>query len=99
MTDFTPELDLIRSTQMSPLDQKLVENLFHQYLYEFWTKLKEPMLLPELNDLWWYTKVHFLARMTNQGDLTAKMMLEKELNRNASKLKNRNYEQTKVIWK
>ena len=99
MTDFTPELRLLKSEQLTPMEQKMVNELFHQYLYDFWTKLKEPMLLPELNDLWWYTKVHFLARMTNQGDFTAKLMLEKELNRNASKLKNRLYEQTKVVWK
>lgn len=99
MTDFTPELRLLKSEQLTPLENKMVEELFHQYLYDFWTKLREPILTPELNDLWWYTKVHFLSRLANAGDFTAKLMLEKELNRNAKKVENPKYEQYKVVWK
>ena len=99
MVDISQELRLLKDDSLSLSEQKMVEDLFRHYLTEFWTKLKEPKLLPELNDVWFWLKMHMLTRLTNEGNYTAKTMLEMELKVNAAKFKNPTFEQKAVVWK
>lgn len=97
--DFTEEMDLLTTDTMNPMENKMLKELFKVYLNQFWTQLKEPDLPQELNNLWWWTKMHLITRMANSGDVTAKMMLEKELNRNGKKFENPGFELYRVSWK
>lgn len=97
--DFTAELDLLKCEAMNPTEQKEVRELYKHYLERFWEKLEEPDLPGQQNELWWWTKMHFLTRITKEGNTIGKVMLEKELRVNATKFKNPLYEQTKVKWK
>lgn len=99
MMDFTEEMELLKCDAMNPTEQKQVQALYRYYLERFWTNLEEPDLPGQQNELWWWTKMHFLSRLTEEGNTTAKAMLEMELIRNAAKINNPNYEQTRVRWK
>lgn len=99
MVDISEELRLIRDPGLSPQEQSMVEDLFKHYLTMFWEELREPVLLPELNELWFWIKMHMLSRLTNEGNTNARMMLEAELKLNAKKYENRRYDHRWVAWK
>ena len=98
MTDFSEEMELLKCDAMNPTEQKWVRELYRHYLERFWTNLEEPDLPGKQRELWLWLKMHFLSRMTQEGNNTAKIMLEMELNRNAAKINNPSYEHTKVRW-
>lgn len=97
--EFNEEIDLLKCDAMNPTEQKWVRELYTYYLERFWEKLEEPELPGQQNELWWWTKMHFLCRLTQEGNTTAKTMLEMELNKNAAKMNNPYYEQNRVHWK
>ena len=84
---------------MNPTEEKMLKELFKIYLNQFWEKLEEPVLTGDLKELWWWTKMHFITRLANEGNTTAKVMLEKELRKNAKKFENPAFEHYAVSWK
>lgn len=97
--EFTQEIELLKSDAMNPTEQKWVRELYCRYLERFWEKLEEPELPGQQKELWWWVKMHFLCRLTEEGNTTAKTMLEMELNKNAAKINNPEYEHSRIHWK
>ena len=97
--EFKEELDLLNGAEMNPTELKMTKQLLGMWLEDFWTELKEPVLTGDLKELWWWTKMHFILRMVSQGNTTAKIMLEKELRKNAKKFENPGFEHYEVSWR
>ena len=97
--EFKEELDLLNGAEMNPTELKMTKQLLEMWLDDFWTELKEPVLTGDLKELWWWTKMHFITRLANEGNTTAKIMLEKELRKNAKKFENPAFEHYEVSWR